>query len=106
MPGSMPRRRRREDNRTAHGLTQPHIVVARGKAAATIKTVVARLDRAIQYAAASRFIISVSGILGRPVKPGDDNRGRGASEFNHFRRHGFAFSRRDPPEVCSKSLAP
>jgi hypothetical protein len=26
----------------------------------------------IQYAAAPRFIISASGILGRPVKPGDD----------------------------------
>jgi hypothetical protein len=42
------------------------------QAAAPIKTVVARLDRAIQYAAASRFILNVSGILGRPVKPGDD----------------------------------
>jgi hypothetical protein len=30
------------------------------------------------------FIINVSGILGRPVKPGDDNRGCGASAFNHF----------------------
>jgi hypothetical protein len=37
-----------------------------------IKTVVARLDRAIQYAAASRLNTSFSGILGRPVKPGDD----------------------------------
>jgi hypothetical protein len=36
-------------------------------------TVVARLDRAIQYAAASRFISNVSGILGRPVEPGDDS---------------------------------
>ena len=44
-----------------------------GKAAATIKTVVARLDRAIEYAAASRSISNVSGILGRPVKPGDDS---------------------------------
>ncbi|MFH1340794.1 MAG: hypothetical protein ABIL01_06205 [Pseudomonadota bacterium] len=32
-----------------------------GNAAATIKTVVARLDRAIQYAAASRFILGASG---------------------------------------------
>jgi hypothetical protein len=40
-----------------------------GKAAATIKTVVARLDRAIQYAAASRLNTTFSGILGRPVKP-------------------------------------
>jgi hypothetical protein len=29
--------------------------------------------RGIQYAAAYQFIISVSGILGRPVKPGDDS---------------------------------
>jgi len=36
-------------------------------------TVVARLDRAIQYAAASAFNMTVSGILGRPVKPGDDS---------------------------------
>jgi hypothetical protein len=35
--------------------------------------VVARLDRAIQYDAASRSIIDVSGILDRPVKPGDDD---------------------------------
>jgi len=35
-------------------------------------TVVARLDRTIQYAAASRLFSGVSGILGRPVKPGDD----------------------------------
>jgi len=42
------------------------------QAAATIETVVARLDRAIQYAAASRLNTTVSGILGRPVKPGDD----------------------------------
>src|ERR1700719_2487278 len=46
------------------------------------------------------FIICVSGILGRPVKPGDDNRGRGASVFDRFRRHNPAFSRRDSPEVC------
>jgi hypothetical protein len=35
-------------------------------------TVVVRLDRTIQYAAASRLFSGVSGILGRPVKPGDD----------------------------------
>ena len=64
---------RREDNRTAHSLTQPQLVIPRGKAVATIKTVIARLDRAIQYAAASRFIINVSGILGRPIKSGDDS---------------------------------
>ncbi len=39
-------------------------------------------------------------LLGRPVKWGDDNRGCGASAFNHFRRHNSAFSRLDPPEVC------
>jgi hypothetical protein len=42
------------------------------QASATSKTVVARLDRAIQYAAASRLIADVSGILARPVAPGDD----------------------------------
>jgi hypothetical protein len=31
--------------------------------------------RMIQYAAASRFIISASAILDRPVKPGDDSLG-------------------------------
>jgi hypothetical protein len=34
--------------------------------------VVARLDRAIQYATASRSKFILSGILGRPVKPDDD----------------------------------
>src|SRR6202030_1068494 len=29
--------------------------------------------RGIQYAAASRLIAAVSGILGRPVRPGDDS---------------------------------
>jgi hypothetical protein len=32
--------------------------------------------------------------------PGDDNHGCGASAFNHFRRHNFAFSRHDAPELC------
>src|ERR1700736_2714027 len=41
-----------------------------GKAAATIKTVVARLDRAIQYAAAPRSISNASGILGSPGQAG------------------------------------
>src|SRR5258708_35964321 len=31
------------------------------------------LDRVIQYAAASRSITIVSGILGRPAKPGDED---------------------------------
>ena len=39
-------------------------------------------------------------MLGRPVKPGDDNRGRRASVFDHFRRHNPTFSRRVSPEVC------
>jgi hypothetical protein len=42
------------------------------QAARDNKTVIARLDRAIQYAAVSRLDTTVSGILGRPVKPGDD----------------------------------
>jgi hypothetical protein len=37
------------------------------------RTVVARLDPAIQYAEASHFIPNASGILGRPVTPGDDS---------------------------------
>jgi hypothetical protein len=37
--------------------------------------------RMIQYAAASRFIISASGILGRPVKPGDDTFAPGDDSF-------------------------
>jgi hypothetical protein len=37
--------------------------------------VVARLDRAIQYAAAFRLNTTASGILGRPVKPGNDSWG-------------------------------
>jgi hypothetical protein len=32
-----------------------------------------RLDRGTQDAAASRFTIALSGILDRPVKPGDDS---------------------------------
>jgi hypothetical protein len=34
--------------------------------------------RGIQYAAASRFFITLSGILDRPVKPGDDDWWSGA----------------------------
>jgi hypothetical protein len=34
-----------------------------------------RFRRGIQYAAASRFRMGVSGILGRPVKPDDDTGG-------------------------------
>jgi hypothetical protein len=32
-----------------------------------------RLDRGIQYAAASPYLTNISGILDRPVKPGDDS---------------------------------
>jgi hypothetical protein len=39
---------------------------------ATISVVIARLDRAIQYAAAFQRSSNVSGILGPPDKPGDD----------------------------------
>jgi hypothetical protein len=39
---------------------------------ATISVVIARLDRAIQYAAASRRSSNVSGIVGASAKPGDD----------------------------------
>jgi hypothetical protein len=38
-----------------------------------MKAVIARLDQATQYAAASRFNHACSGILDRPVKPGDDD---------------------------------
>ncbi|MEA2910593.1 MAG: hypothetical protein QOJ15_2674 [Bradyrhizobium sp.] len=55
------------------------------------KAVITREKRVFQYAAASRLIISVSGILDRPVKPGDDNSGpamttefvRGIDEANY-----------------------
>src|ERR1700716_3026635 len=53
----------------------PRKKLALGKAAATIKTVVARLDRAIEYAAASRSISNVSGILGPPRTPGGGRAG-------------------------------
>jgi hypothetical protein len=42
--------------------------------------VMPRLDRGIQYAAASRFNHSRLGVLDRPVKPGDDTRGWGAEQ--------------------------
>ncbi|MET4042418.1 hypothetical protein ABIC03_004126 [Bradyrhizobium sp. RT6a] len=35
--------------------------------------VMPRLDRGIQYAAASPYHTAVSGMLDRPVKPGDDS---------------------------------
>ena len=46
-------------------------------------TVVVRLDRTIQYAAAFRFFSGVSGILARPVKPAMT--GEGVARF--LRRH-------------------
>ena len=46
-------------------------MIVRGGRLAIVLT---RLDRVTQYAAASRFIMTVSGILGRPVKSGDNNR--------------------------------
>jgi hypothetical protein len=39
----------------------------------TNSAVIARLDRATPYAAASRMNTAVSGILDRPVAPGDDS---------------------------------
>jgi hypothetical protein len=51
--------------------------VARSSRAMTVVIIVRRhrpRKRTIQYAAAYRMIISVSGILGRPVKPGEHSR--------------------------------
>jgi hypothetical protein len=48
--------------------------------------------RVIQYVAASRLIASASGILGRPVKPGNDTVG-GAPRANGYR---FAKSQGKP----------
>jgi len=56
--------------------------------------------RSIQYAAASRLNHRCLWNAGSPVFTGDDNLGRGASVFDHFRRRNPAFSRRDSPEVC------
>jgi hypothetical protein len=38
-----------------------------------ITDVITRLDRVIQYAAAGRLRCTLSGVLGRPVKPGEDD---------------------------------
>jgi hypothetical protein len=80
--------------------------------------VVARLDRAIQQAAASRLNTAASGILGRPVIPdrvGDRRRAMTAGGFgvcvpdkclsiqissNDIFKYSFAIPRRDAPEVC------
>jgi hypothetical protein len=53
---------------------------------AATKTVVARLDRAIQYAVAARLNTIASGILGRPVEPGDDSGGC-ANDTIHCKRN-------------------
>jgi purine nucleoside phosphorylase len=37
------------------------------------KAVIARLDRATQYGVTPVVLTNASGILDRPVKPGDDN---------------------------------
>jgi hypothetical protein len=55
------------------------------------KTVVARLDRAIQYAAASRFITAGSGILDHPL-----SRVMTVGVVQHT----FTISRRNAPELC------
>ena len=48
-------------------------------AEATFSAVMPRLDRGIQYAAASRLNHSRLGVLDRPVKPGDDTERVGAA---------------------------
>ncbi len=60
-------------------------------------------------------ITGVSGILGRPVKPGDDGWGCGAFIRNEIvtdsifqtanKRYDFAISRRDVPEFCKNCFA-
>ena len=68
----------RKHKRTAHLPTQPQLVIPRGKAVATIKTVIANISSP------------------PPAK-------RWGGEIT---AHDFAFSRRDPPEVCLGSFAP
>src|SRR5258708_451341 len=57
---------------TAAARYQLHLLQPR-RGGARKQLVVTRLDRVIQYAAASQSITIVSGIPGRPVKPGDDD---------------------------------
>ena len=63
-----------------------------------------RLDRGIQYAAASLLNHDRLGVLGRPVKPGDDSESeaRLAVAPLHVSNsdQASAFSRRLPPELC------
>jgi hypothetical protein len=47
----------------------------RGQVKRHISVVIARLVRATQYAGASQFIASFSGLPGHPVKPGNDSFG-------------------------------
>src|SRR3954468_9399097 len=67
-----------------------------------------RLDRGIQYAAASLLSHDRLGVLGRPVKPGDDIEGEvhPATARLHVSNsgHAFAISRRVPPESCVGTL--
>ncbi|WP_342710988.1 hypothetical protein AAFG13_02120 [Bradyrhizobium sp. B124] len=57
----------------AEGITFSNVKDVKKKAQGRILSVVPRLDRGTQYAAASRLITAVSGILDRPVEPGDDS---------------------------------
>ncbi|QFI73391.1 hypothetical protein F8237_13885 [Bradyrhizobium betae] len=50
--------------------------------------VMPRLDRGIQYAAAYRFNHNRLGVLGRPVKPGDDS--EIVAPLSPYRRYPFA----------------
>jgi hypothetical protein len=63
-----------------------------------------RLDRGIQYAAASLLSHDRLGVLGRPVKPGDDIEGEArlvvAPIYVSNSGRKFAISRRVRPEFC------
>jgi hypothetical protein len=63
-----------------------------------------RLDRGIQYAAASLLNHDRLGVLGRPVKPGDDSESEARLVVAqiHVSNSGraFAISRRVSPELC------
>src|ERR1700676_5740726 len=63
---SNPSHRAKEKSMDCFVASAPRKKLGLGKAAATIKIVVARLDRAIQYAAGPRSISNASGILGSP----------------------------------------
>ncbi|TFV45634.1 hypothetical protein E4K65_23820 [Bradyrhizobium niftali] len=54
----------------------------RAEDSATFSAVMPRLDRGIQYAAASPHPTGVFGILGRPVKPGADKRRKRTQPLN------------------------